>query len=94
MRDLSTGRTIDYTTLKPELNYSFRTSHRSIKYKTKEIGKIISEDREQAIKVDPTLFVKHELEVDNQRNSNILASVIEKNRNHMKIHQGGQVRYT
>jgi len=93
-RDISGRSDRDQTTtFRIDQTQSFQTGHNSIRYKTKDITRLLSEQREQAIHVDPVIFVKHDVEVENRRNSDIKISVIDQRKRYSLANNGSPVRY-
>lgn len=65
----------------------------TLKFKTKDITQSISEKREQDLKADPENYIRHSIEGDYKRYSNIEISVLERSRKHVKEHDGQSLRY-
>ncbi len=79
--------------MKVDQTQSFQTGHNSIRYKTKDITRLLSEQREQGIHVDPTVFVQHKVDVENKRDSDIKISVIDQRKRYSQVTNGSPVKY-
>ena len=70
-----------------------QSQQNSARFNTIKIAQVYTENREQAIKLDPIVFVQHYQEYDNKRDSEIEVSVLEQRKRYAQKHEGSPIRY-